>query len=166
MELVDAADPGLIVLTVHRLVTGVSDEAFSQLVDELKEDFDILPFPPESLMTLAPERELWLGISFGQAAFLLIPHREDPLPPTSLHLLHDIILPRIAQRAPGCRVEYFTEVDTLLNLAAAKVGIAFIVPPLRPEELLRLSQLGVRLPGKATYFYPKLPTGLVFYRPG
>jgi len=163
MELVDAADPGLIVFTVHRLVTGVPAEVFPRLVEGLREDFDVHPVPPHSLAAPAGSGGLWLGVSFGEAAFLVSPRRGKALPATSLHLFHETILPRIVEEAPGCRIEYFTEIAALLEPAAAGKGIAFVVPSLGPEDLLRLSRSGVRLPGKATYFYPKLPAGLVFY---
>ncbi|NLL58571.1 MAG: DUF1015 domain-containing protein, partial [Firmicutes bacterium] len=43
---------------------------------------------------------------------------------------------------------------------------AFFVnkPPL--EEIINLSEKGIRMPQKSTYFYPKLATGLIMLKLG
>lgn len=41
---------------------------------------------------------------------------------------------------------------------------AFILPYMPVSEMMRVSDLGIKLPQKSTYFYPKLLSGLVVYR--
>ena len=38
---------------------------------------------------------------------------------------------------------------------------AFFMKPTKIKEIRRLAGMGIRLPQKATYFYPKLLSGLV-----
>lgn len=45
---------------------------------------------------------------------------------------------------------------------AGEEGAAFLLPPLPVERTWELARSGVRLPPKSTYFWPKLPSGLLF----
>ncbi len=45
---------------------------------------------------------------------------------------------------------------------AGEGGAAFLLPPLPVEVTWELARAGVRLPPKSTYFWPKLPSGLLF----
>ena len=42
--------------------------------------------------------------------------------------------------------------------------LVFIVRPVKPEVVKAIADSGDRMPRKSTYFYPKVPAGLVFYR--
>ena len=44
--------------------------------------------------------------------------------------------------------------------------LVFIVNPVKPETVKAIADIGDRMPRKSTYFYPKTPVGLVFYRFG
>jgi uncharacterized protein (DUF1015 family) len=44
--------------------------------------------------------------------------------------------------------------------------LAFIVNPVKPGVIKAIADSGDRMPRKSTYFYPKIPAGLVFYRFG
>ena len=39
--------------------------------------------------------------------------------------------------------------------------LAFLLNPTPVEQVLAVADAGARMPQKSTYFYPKLPTGLV-----
>lgn len=56
--------------------------------------------------------------------------------------------------------------DTSEAVAAVQSGRAVLAVLLRPTPLatvLALAQAGQLLPPKTTYFFPKLPQGIVFY---
>ena len=40
--------------------------------------------------------------------------------------------------------------------------LAFLLSPVKAEVLKAIADAGDRLPRKSTYFYPKLPAGLIF----
>jgi uncharacterized protein (DUF1015 family) len=60
----------------------------------------------------------------------------------------------------------FTRDPKEADAAVRKEGAdaAFILPYMPVSEMMRVSDLGVKLPQKSTYFYPKLLSGLVVYK--
>jgi len=55
--------------------------------------------------------------------------------------------------------------STLETARAVRAGegtVALYLNPLRPDDVFRVTRAGEILPQKSTFFYPKLPTGLVF----
>ncbi len=42
--------------------------------------------------------------------------------------------------------------------------LAFLLSPVKVEEIKAIADAGERMPRKSTYFYPKPPAGLVFRR--
>jgi uncharacterized protein (DUF1015 family) len=52
--------------------------------------------------------------------------------------------------------------QTALDLRAGRGVTALYLNPLAPEDVFRVTGAGEVLPQKSTFFYPKLPTGLVF----
>jgi uncharacterized protein (DUF1015 family) len=60
----------------------------------------------------------------------------------------------------GAEIAY--EHDTKAALAAAETGAtAVLLRAVDPETLRRVADAGERLPQKTTYFFPKVPAGLV-----
>jgi uncharacterized protein (DUF1015 family) len=63
-------------------------------------------------------------------------------------------------RDAGAEIAY--EHDTNAALAATETGAtAVLLRPVDAETLRRVADLGERLPQKTTYFYPKVPAGLI-----
>jgi uncharacterized protein (DUF1015 family) len=60
----------------------------------------------------------------------------------------------------------FTRDPKEADLAVRKEGadLAFILPYMPVSEMMRVSDLGIKLPQKSTFFYPKLLSGLVVYK--
>ena len=50
--------------------------------------------------------------------------------------------------------------------AAGPAGAAFLLPPVAVDRVWVLARKGERLPPKSTYFWPKLPSGLLFRQLG
>ena len=48
------------------------------------------------------------------------------------------------------------------EVRAGRGTLALYLNPLRPEDVFRVTAAGATLPQKSTFFYPKLPTGLLF----
>jgi uncharacterized protein (DUF1015 family) len=53
-------------------------------------------------------------------------------------------------------------VQAARDVRAGRGAVALYLNPLRPEDVFRVTEEGSVLPQKSTFFYPKLPTGLVF----
>jgi hypothetical protein len=64
--------------------------------------------------------------------------------------------------ARGPRLTYTT--DAAQAIAAVDRGdydVAFFLRPTRVADVIAAARAGERMPGKSTYFYPKVPAGLV-----
>ena len=75
-------------------------------------------------------------------------------------ILHKLIFERLL------RIDEF-EYEMNPELVVEKVAngpfhAAFFLNPTTVQDIRAISQAGEKMPGKATYFYPKLLTGLVF----
>ena len=56
-----------------------------------------------------------------------------------------------------------TGVGTVVATKSATVQIAFIMNPTKISEVVDVSDAGQVMPQKSTFFYPKIPSGLVLY---
>ena len=54
--------------------------------------------------------------------------------------------------------------DTISKVSARQYQLAILMSPVKAEVIKAISDAGERMPRKSTYFYPKLPSGLVFHR--
>jgi uncharacterized protein (DUF1015 family) len=178
-------DRGLRIFPIHRLVRSLprfDGEAFLKRLGNL---FTVVPIPDRRMLGAAvAERRGQPGV-FG----MLFPGDRPPCViawrpgaglehsvmasvPQPLRTLDVILLHRlIFEEALGITQEdqanqtYLDYVKDEGELArrvtdhAAQVGI--LMNPTRIEQVIEVTRLGLRLPQKSTYFYPKVPTGLV-----
>ena len=54
--------------------------------------------------------------------------------------------------------------DAVNRILDREYQLAFLLSPVRVEMIKAIADAGDRMPRKSTYFYPKLPAGLVFNR--
>ena len=52
--------------------------------------------------------------------------------------------------------------QTARDVRGGRGALALYLNPLRPDDVFRVTEAGETLPQKSTFFYPKLPTGLLF----
>ena len=70
----------------------------------------------------------------------------------------------VEDMAAGTHVDFFKEPDAAFErLACADYQVGFFMNPTGLEQVQEVAFGGERMPQKATFFYPKLPTGLVFH---
>ena len=61
------------------------------------------------------------------------------------------------------RITYFKDAaDAFERLEKGEFQAGFFMNPTGLEQVREVALAGERMPQKATFFYPKLPTGLVF----
>lgn len=155
--LVATQDPGLVILPTHRVVRGAPDA----VRDAAARAFDAAPIDAGALEDQQPPialardgridaLRLRPGIDLGG-----LPESWRSLPVAQAEEL--LLKPA---RAAGAEVTYTHE--TSVALEAAREGAASVlVRAVEPETLMRVADARERLPQKTTYFYPKVPTGLV-----
>ncbi|MDH3258764.1 MAG: hypothetical protein OEM19_04795, partial [Deltaproteobacteria bacterium] len=87
-------------------------------------------------------------------------------------LLHGIILETILAIGPeeitsGDKVKFYKDVKIgLRDLETKDIQFLFYLNPLTMQQFIEVSESGVILPQKSTYFYPKILTGLVLFPVG
>lgn len=175
MELVDFSDPGLVVLPVHRLVRGIPSSKLSGLEDQLGNFFSVESVPLEEVGWALPVGSC-LGILGLQPGSVLVLRRRDDvslegLMPASrsqayrefgISILNHIILDKVLSGAENLDIGYSVDLDEIRDqIKGGKYQLAFLLHPPRPEMVKAFADAGDRMPRKSTYFYPKLPTGLV-----
>jgi len=63
----------------------------------------------------------------------------------------------------GSSITYTDDLhEVLCQIKDAQCQLAFALTPAKPEIIKAITEHRERMPRKSTYFYPKLPTGLVF----
>ncbi len=188
MALTEAADPGLVVLPTHRLVTppGLPVDALARIA----EYFEITPAAAQRGDRLASMLEQVAGAGSGRTAFaaagfdrrvrhlLVLRDRaavealmpaEQPAAWKRLDvnvLQYGILEPVFgidaARLAAGGAVAYTQDpVEAVAAIETERARVAFILNATPVDQVLAVADAGGRMPQKSTYFYPKLPTGLV-----
>ncbi len=179
MELVDFSDPGLVVLPVHRLVRGIAPSILVGLGDQLR-NFFVLESVPLKAGDCQLPADSCLGILGLQADSLVILKRRHPdsigvsleamMPGNrsqayrefSVSILNHIILDKVLSGAKDLDVAYTVDLKEAYQwIKEGKYQLAFLLNPPQPEMVKAVADAQGRMPSKSTYFYPKLPAGLI-----
>ncbi|MDI6825259.1 MAG: DUF1015 domain-containing protein [Bacillota bacterium] len=177
--LVSTADPGLVVLPTHRLVRGPAGSGRS-LTEAVASAFGgAATVSPVAVPAAAGQGATgWWAVlgplagSEGAVTSLVVASREGAWvlrcrgdTAEALGLLDRALGGAAAGGdAPGAgvRVEYTRDAARALEeVLAGSAEIAFLVPAVPVEEVFRKAREGYRFPRKTTYFYPKVPAGLI-----
>jgi uncharacterized protein (DUF1015 family) len=181
MCLVALEDPGLTVFPTHRLLKGLRPDQHETLAGAIRRDFDPAELP--STAELAPEygeqirvgyidshfrRPYMLTLKDPAIADAALPEHAEPYRRLDTAVLEALILKGALQMTDE-------DIDHLAGLGYARnfeeaVGLiergefdaAFFMAPTPVEEVQAVAAAGESMPPKSTYFFPKVPTGLVF----
>ena len=177
MTLISFDDPGLVVLPYHRNLSGLSDEQLARVNSRILEVFDAEPAGNRSaaeVVGLVEERG-----RTGRVMAALTPNGAQllTLRPSAIGddwgamavseawvLEEKILRPELGD-ATLSHLGFLHDHDE----AAEAVGdgslqMAFLMKPFPMDAFEDIVGQGQRLPRKSTFFYPKLPTGLVINR--
>lgn len=167
---VGASDPGLLCLPTHRTLRRPPEGAGGWL-SFLSGAFDVagvLPSDPGEAAGAVREHPEAMACLAGDEPGLLL---RVPADAGELERVPAVAFDRRALRGgyglgPDAAVErgllsYHREPGDARERAGEE-GAAFLLPPLPVERTWELARSGVRLPPKSTYFWPKLPSGLLF----
>ncbi len=187
MSLTDMADPGLLILPTHRLIKGISPERLDNLHDLLDEYFNVERFDfarrdglqkVESLMAEDSSRFVIYGLHGDDLLSLTVKDqaRVEALMPSGhtttykgmdVSVVDHVVLEKILgmNASDEERIVYDHDLDsTMSRVKSGEFQFSFILKPVRPETIQAISDASDRMPRKSTYFYPKLPSGIVIYR--
>ncbi len=179
MCLVALQDPGLTVFPTHRLVKETTPAQQEALRDVARRDFE-----------LEPVEDLDPGEPGGPAVFGYVDaHLRQPYrmtlkdqaiadaaladQPGPYRRLDAAVLERLLLTGPLELTE--DDISHLHRFGYARTAqqarelvesgafdLAFVLRPTPVEQVREVAEAGVSMPPKSTYFYPKLPTGLLF----
>ncbi len=82
-------------------------------------------------------------------------------------ILHSYIIDRVWLGKPEVQlgdadIAYLKDAfEVIQSVQSSKCGAGFLLNPTRIEQVIEIAGLGMRMPHKSTYFYPKIITGLV-----
>lgn len=97
----------------------------------------------------------------------VIPGRSAAYRHLDVSILHHLIIDRLLgikmdTHKLGLNIEYIKDADDAVNrVADGSVEIIFLMNPTKVTEVRDVAAVGERMPQKATYFYPKLLSGMV-----
>ena len=177
MTLFEFDDPGLLVLPYHRVVAGLSSQSLESLRFQLDEMFQIRdagPAGPGALEVLleqvAQSRTRVMGVAGfekGRLSLLTLKETHDtgqwgPLAVSEGWILEEHVLKPILGDESSQMVDYaHNHQQALDQVVSGEQQMAFLLKPFPMDGFEAVVGAGHILPRKSTFFYPKLPTGLV-----
>jgi uncharacterized protein (DUF1015 family) len=184
MLLVALDDPGLLIFPTHRLLTGLKESAPKQIAirDIARRDFDIEQLDdPRKLEPPSGNERVAFGYmdSFFKQPFLFtlkdqaIADAALPGMPEPYRRLDTAVLEAIFLRdALGMSEDDISHLrgldysksldDAIERVQSGESDAGFFMRATPVEQVREVAATGESMPPKSTYFYPKVPTGLVF----
>ncbi len=165
--LVNIKSPQLLILPTHRYIpSGVS---FIENKSAFEKDFDIERVPSADTMFARMQQSNGIK-SFGiyeKGMFYIIRMRENFFSgweSLDTVILHNFIFAKIL-RTEGDGILYHQSTEYLLKeYRKTGRGVIFFLNPVEKKQFLEFCIDGHLMPQKTTYFYPKVPSGLVINR--
>jgi len=181
MCLVALEDPGLTVFPTHRLLRGLRADQHEALANAIRRDFEIHEL--DSPANLAPDYSDRVTLGYIDAHFrrpfrltlkdptiadAALPDRAEPYRRLDTAVLEALILKGALEMTDD-------DIDHLRGLGYARsfdealaqvqtggYDAAFFMAPTPVAQVQAVAEAGESMPPKSTYFFPKVPTGLVF----
>lgn len=173
-------DPGLVILPTHRVLRNLPQEKSAGLENALLTYFE---FESAGDLTALQEKAGQKKYSFGWATanklgvFTLKPSFDpgtqfagslSSLRELDVFILQKLVFEKILN-LPENQLDQFISYlrwadDALKLVRTGSHQAAFFLNPVKPEQVKVVAQSGETMPHKSTDFYPKLWSGLVFYK--
>jgi uncharacterized protein (DUF1015 family) len=181
MCLVALQDPGLTVFPTHRLVRGLDKARQDALVATIRSNFETVALDDTAQLAPASSDELRIGYidAYVKQPFMLTLRdqriADEALPdhaPAYRRLDTAVLEGLILKGALGMTDH---DIDELNGLGYARdfaqaleliedgsYDAAFFMAPTPVQRIQEVAAAGESMPPKSTYFFPKVPTGLLF----
>ncbi|MCM8765374.1 MAG: DUF1015 domain-containing protein [Candidatus Omnitrophica bacterium] len=169
-------DKALKILPTHRLLKKLP----ADFEDRLRVYFEIIPCPRLSLLNLLSKAEnnLYLfGMYLGKEEYFLLRLKrgvnpEKIIPQTKpavwkrleVSLFHFLIIEKVfaLQNSDFDNIFYTQDLkEAIRRVKKGEFKVAFFLRPTPAYAVKEIALLKERMPHKSTYFYPKLPSGLI-----
>lgn len=176
MTLIAFDDPGLVVLGYHRTLNGVPADKLTRIKAKLNELFDAAPLSGNSdaLIEQVDEQgvntQLLAAVDSDGARMLRLKESAiDPswgsLSASEAWVLEEQVLRPELGDATLDHLDFMHDHDEAVEQARkGELQMTFLLKPFPLDAFESIVGGGQRLPRKSTFFFPKLPTGLVINR--
>jgi uncharacterized protein (DUF1015 family) len=181
MCLVALEDPGLTVFPTHRLVQGLDSERQEALAATVRRDFEITevdraelaPPPGEGPLELGYidshfKRPFRLRLRDQATADAALPDHSAAYRELDTAVLEAVLL-KGALGLTDDDISHLNglgyardQTEALAQIDSGDYDAAFVLRPTPIDQVRAVASAGETMPPKSTYFYPKIPTGLVF----
>jgi uncharacterized protein (DUF1015 family) len=188
--LVNGDDPQLRVFPTHRHVHGLASVDFGELLARAEATFSVLRLPKDvdaagalealrlagaggaSFAVLAPDGSgavLTLRKDVDLASHPTLGREAPALVRTDVTILHAAVLEHllgISKEAQAAKTNIWYPQDAAGAFAELRKGkgqLLFLMNPTPVEHVRDVAEAGLVMPQKSTFFYPKVPTGLLFH---
>jgi uncharacterized protein (DUF1015 family) len=179
MCLVALEDPGLTIFPTHRLVRFADEARRAALAAAIERDFVAEPVARAELAPPPGSGPLELGyLDASRSARLRLRDQAiadvalAEMPPPYRSLDTGVLEALLLKGALGLSDEdishlhdfgYARDAEQAIELIeGGEFDAAFLLRPTPVEQVREIAAAGVNMPPKSTYFFPKVPTGLVF----
>jgi len=182
MNLVAMQDDGLTVFPTHRLVSGTTPQTQEALAATLREHFTITPLDDPTQLP-PPQGEAPLELGYLDARFrrpVRLTLKSQAIADAALssfpepyRRLDTAVLEALILKGPleltdddidhqhGLSYSR-TDAEAIDLVTSGAVDLAFFLRPNPVRQVQEIAESGVTMPPKSTYFFPKVPTGLLF----
>jgi uncharacterized protein (DUF1015 family) len=179
MGLIAFEDPGLVVLPYHRVLGSLPPQLYAQIQERLHQLFEAQPmdWPPEGGADALVEQVAHQGrdrhalamVGPERHAVHLLTLRQEvgwrqwgPLAVSEAWILEEKVLKPVLGDATLSHLGYIHDHQGAVDqVQSGTQQLAFLLKPFPMAQFESIVAQGHRLPRKSTFFYPKLPTGLV-----
>ncbi len=181
MCLVALEDPGLTVFPTHRLVRGLSPDQQEALATAIRRDFQVteladlsqLPPPSSDQVQIGYldghlRRPFRLTLKDPNIADAALPDRSAPYRRLDTAVLEALIL-KGALEMTDDQIDHLDglgyardDAQAIELVTSGAYDAAFFMAPTPVQMVQEVAASGESMPPKSTYFFPKVPTGLVF----
>ena len=178
MTLVEFDDPGLLLLPYHRVAGGMSAEQLDAVRAKMGEYFEARPLNPATSHHQRPSPRLPVSATTAHCfAVFWTDAPRRPSTPCVPKLTGPPGAPWQYPRPGYCRnaccrrclgdslaqcIDYSPDHEGIVQqVNVGEQQAAILLKPFPLEPFRQIVSAGNRLPPKSTFFYPKLPTGLV-----
>jgi uncharacterized protein (DUF1015 family) len=180
MCLVAIEDPGLTVFPTHRLVRGLDDHRRAALQETINRDFTIEPLSTDPELAPPENDSLQIGYLPTRGPALMLTLRDPVIADGALadhaaayRRLDTAVLEALVLKDALAMSD--DDIDHLNGLGYARdfaqavqlvrdgtYEAAFFMAPTPVSRIHEVAAAGESMPPKSTYFFPKVPTGLLF----
>ena len=177
-------DEGIVILPYHRMVTFEQKRSLSEITGALEPFMTIEKRPfnnNDSLQgalasvagssqtafaffTREDQQHLYVATEKAALPIYSAPELHEGLKKLKVNIIHSGIIRdimKINDEEISFTHDHHFAVDSVRN---GSVDLAFFLPPTTVDEVRNIAENSLDMPPKSTFFYPKILTGLVFYK--